>query len=116
MDNHSILFPFYSVSLQSSHHRRKRAKMNYENEGLLHEMFSRQAKKTPDDVAVVTDGGVTMTFKELDEATDVLAMTLRIKGVKANSIVGIYMEKCMEYVVSYIAILKAGENLFREYL
>ena len=84
--------------------------MNYENEGLLHEMFSRQAKKTPDQVAIVTDGGVTMTFKVLDVATDVLAMALRIRGVKANSIVGIYMEKCLEYAISYISILKAGEG------
>ena len=84
--------------------------MNYENEGLLHEMFMRQAKKTPDNVAIVTAEGRTLTFKELDDATDVLAKKLMRIGVKPNSIVGIYMERCLEYTISYIAILKAGRK------
>lgn len=41
--------------------------------------------------------------------TDVLASKLRNVGVcKTNSMVGIMMERCLEYVVSYIAVHKAG--------
>jgi len=49
-----------------------------------------------------------VTFKELDEMTDVLAAKLRSIGVGKNSMVGIMMERCLEYTISYIAIHKAG--------
>ncbi|XP_006818170.1 uncharacterized protein LOC102809176, partial [Saccoglossus kowalevskii] len=82
--------------------------MEYEQLGLLHDMFIRQARLTPDAVAVVSDDGSQLTFAELDSLTDCLATNLRICGVVADSIVGIYMEKGIDYTVSYIAILKAG--------
>lgn len=40
--------------------------------------------------------------------TDLLAAKLRSVGVIKNSIVGIMMERCLEYTISYIAIHKAG--------
>ncbi|KAK2165581.1 hypothetical protein LSH36_48g05010 [Paralvinella palmiformis] len=83
----------------------------YEENGPLHEMFRRQVKKTPDRLAVVTEDGRQMTYKELDSTTDTLATWLQIGGVMPDSVVGIYMERCMEYAVSYIAILKAGQFL-----
>ncbi|XP_077984922.1 uncharacterized protein LOC144439501 [Glandiceps talaboti] len=82
--------------------------MDYESQGLLHDMFTRQAKLTPNNVAIVSDDGQKLTFRELDSLTDCLATNLRIKGVLPDSIVGIYMEKCIEYSLAYIAILKAG--------
>ncbi|XP_038055415.1 linear gramicidin synthase subunit D-like [Patiria miniata] len=82
--------------------------MDYEMLGCLQDMFRRQAKMLPDSNAIVTDDGQTMTYKELDEVTDVLAAHLHGKGVVGDSIVGIYLEKCLEYPIAYIAILKAG--------
>jgi len=84
--------------------------MEYEDQGLLHHMFVRAAKKYPDRVAVVGAKGSQMTYKELDEATDILAANICLRpGFQAgHSIVGIYMERCLNYVVAYIAILKAG--------
>ena len=49
-----------------------------------------------------------MTFRELNEVTDIVATGLRHRGVRPDSIVGIYMERSLEYTISYIAILKAG--------
>lgn len=43
--------------------------------------------------------------------TDVLAAKLRSIGVRENSVVGIMMERCVEYTISYIAIHKAGMTL-----
>lgn len=83
--------------------------MDYESEGLLHEMFRRQAAATPDKVAVIAEDGQQLTFRELDHQTDVLAMALNLKGVVPGTSVCIYMEKCIAYTISYIAILKAGE-------
>lgn len=44
--------------------------------------------------------------------TDVLAAKLRSIGIHKNSMVGIMMERCLEYTVSYISIQKAGTSLF----
>ena len=81
---------------------------DYEKQGLLHEMFRRQAKLTPDRVAVIEATGRQMTFAELDRASDILADNLILKGVKPNTCVGIYLDKSLDYTVVYIAILKAG--------
>jgi len=71
-------------------------------------MFEKQAALSPESVAVVEDDGRSMTYKDLNDACDVLADYLVLCGVKRDSPVGIYMERCLEYVISYIAILKAG--------
>nr|CAD7396297.1 unnamed protein product [Timema poppensis] len=81
---------------------------DYEKLECLHQMFSRQAKSTPGSVAVVTHDGKQMTFGELDKASDLLALKLRHLGVKRNTVVGILMERCLEYTIAYIGILKAG--------
>ena len=73
-------------------------------------MFIRQAKATPDNIAIVTADGRQMTYRELDDVTDVLATNLRIKGVQPDSVVGIYLSKVLEYPIAYIAILKAGKG------
>lgn len=44
--------------------------------------------------------------------TDVLAAKLRSVGVRQKSFVGIMMERCLEYTISYIAVLKAGITYF----
>jgi fengycin family lipopeptide synthetase C len=49
-----------------------------------------------------------VSYKELDQMTEELAIKLRHLGVRNNTVVGILMERCLEYVVSYIAILRAG--------
>jgi non-ribosomal peptide synthetase component F len=84
--------------------------MDYEKEGLLHGMFVRQADGTPDKIAVVEAGGRQLTFRDLNSDSDILAKTLKRKGVKTDSCVGIYLNKSIEFTVSYIAILKAGKN------
>ena len=73
----------------------------------LHQLFQEQVNRTPDAVAVV-DGDKTMTYKALDLMTDQLAGYLQKRGVTLDESVGIFMETCMEYLVAYIAIQKAG--------
>ncbi|XP_065204923.1 uncharacterized protein LOC135834874 [Planococcus citri] len=81
---------------------------DYDKFGCLHELFIQQAKKTPDKIALVTADHKKITFSELNSVTDILADKLRLCGVRRNTVVGIFMERCIEYTVSYIAILKAG--------
>lgn len=76
-------------------------------EKCLHELFREQALKTPNELAVVDDHQQ-LTFKELDETTDLLARYLQDRGVEVDTIVGIYMDSSVEFVIAYLAILKAG--------
>ncbi|KAH8091925.1 L-cystine transmembrane transporter [Aureococcus anophagefferens] len=74
---------------------------------LLHELFYEQAAKTPDSVAVV-DGDRSLTYAELADQARTLATFLRKEGVKENAVVPIFMPRCLEFAVSYIAALSAG--------
>ncbi|MGK7891073.1 MAG: alpha/beta fold hydrolase, partial [Leptolyngbyaceae cyanobacterium] len=76
-------------------------------EKCLHELFREQAKQHPDEVAIA-DPHQQLTFRELDECTDLLARHLQRHGTVVDSIVGIYMESSVEYVIAYLSILKAG--------
>ena len=73
----------------------------------LHELFRDQAERTPDALAVV-GGDTELTFAELDAQSDLLARYLQGQGVGVDCLVGIYMETSVEFVVAYLAALKAG--------
>ncbi len=80
---------------------------DYPADKCLHELFVHQAAKTPEKTALVDASG-SMTFGQLDQATDLLARYLQQQGVRVDTITGIFMETCLEYVIACIAILKAG--------
>lgn len=71
------------------------------------EAFARIASATPDRVAV-TDSGVGLTYRELDERSDRLAHGLRARGVAAGDRVGVCLERSAELVLTLLAVLKAG--------
>jgi amino acid adenylation domain-containing protein/thioester reductase-like protein len=73
----------------------------------LHELFERQARKTPDAIALV-DAETTLTYGELDRRADGLAAHLTALGVVPDAAVGVYMERCAEYAVAILAAMKAG--------
>ncbi|KAH8078181.1 L-cystine transmembrane transporter [Aureococcus anophagefferens] len=73
---------------------------------LLHELFYEQAAKTPDSVAVV-DGDRSLTYAGSRTRRGPAAF-LRKEGVKENAVVPIFMPRCLEFAVSYIAALSAG--------
>ena len=66
-----------------------------------------QAAKTPNAPAITYENK-TMSYGELDELTDRMAFWLQKQGCGLESIGVIYMNKQTEYMVAYIAILKAG--------
>ncbi|KAK7873449.1 hypothetical protein R5R35_000229 [Gryllus longicercus] len=101
--------PYWSPRLARSRRMVNPVKMDdYDKQGCLHDMFAKQALATPNATAIVTHDGRKMTFEELNNVTDILALHLRHLGVKRNTVVGILMDRCLEYAISYIAILKAG--------
>ena len=50
-----------------------------------------------------------MIYSDLDTWTDILAATLQAHGVGPGKSCGIYLDKGVNFVVSYIAALKAGK-------
>ncbi|MDI5973320.1 non-ribosomal peptide synthetase [Streptomyces sp. SL13] len=73
----------------------------------LHEMFSRQARATPDAVAL-QHGDAVLDYRTLDEASDAVARVLAEHGVRTGSLVGATGTRTLELFVGLLGILKAG--------
>ena len=82
--------------------------MSMDREDLcLHELFEEQARKTPEETAVADERGE-LTYGELDRTANRLAAYLRGEGVEPDEVVGVYLERRLEFVVACLAALKAG--------
>jgi amino acid adenylation domain-containing protein/non-ribosomal peptide synthase protein (TIGR01720 family) len=79
----------------------------YPSERCFQHLFEEQAARTPDELAVLC-GTQQLTYRELDERSNQLAYYLRARGVHADSIVGICMERSPELIVALLGVLKAG--------
>ena len=73
----------------------------------LHEIFAAQAMRTPDARAVSYEQE-SLTYRALNERANQLAHYLQGKGVKAESRVGLMLERSLEMVVGMLGIMKAG--------
>ncbi len=72
------------------------------------EQFLRDNARLRGDKFALIGGSVRMTYRELDEASDRLAASLRAAGVERHERVVIFMDNCWEAVVAIYAVLKAG--------
>ncbi len=82
-------------------------KSDYTKDKTIHELFEEQAQKNSANVAVVYDGK-SITYKELNEKANQLASSLRERGVKPDTFVGIMVERSIEMMLGILAILKSG--------
>lgn len=73
----------------------------------LHALVADQAVRTPDRVAVESNGQQ-LTYTDLNQQANALAHILIAHGVTPNAVVGVYMERTATLVVGLLAILKAG--------
>jgi amino acid adenylation domain-containing protein len=84
-----------------------RTKAEYSRDRCVHELFRAQARRAPSATAVAF-GDATITYGELDRRSNKLARYLRGAGVEPETLVGICMERSIEWVTGLLGILKAG--------
>jgi amino acid adenylation domain-containing protein len=82
-------------------------KTSFPKDLCFHQLFEKQAQKTPDAIAVVC-GDTRLTYAELHIRSNQLAHYLQKQGVTAEVRVGLIFEKSVELVISLLGILKAG--------
>lgn len=71
------------------------------------DLFKKQASLYPDSIAVV-DEFDSIIYSELDRKSDILASVLVEKGVKENDFIALMFPRTKEFVISLLAVLKAG--------
>ena len=72
-----------------------------------HQFFEDQVERRPDACAVVM-GAEQMSYGELNSRSNRLAHFLRDQGVRAETLVGVYLDRSFDLLVSLLAILKSG--------
>lgn len=70
-------------------------------------LFVEQVEKSPEHIAVA-DQQDKLTYQELNNQTNKLAVFLRELGVKPGDFVGIFQPRSPNFLISILAILKAG--------
>ena len=73
----------------------------------VHELIQDQVKVRPDAVAVV-EGDKRITYRELDQRANKLALRLQGFGVDEEVPVGLCMRRSADFVIGALGILKAG--------
>ncbi len=95
-----------------------RTSANYPGEKTIHELFARQAERTPDHIAIVAPAEIKhrsyttytahISYRQLQEKSTHLAGLLKGKGVQTDTIVGIMPRRSAGMLIGILAILKAG--------
>ncbi|MEH2169754.1 MAG: amino acid adenylation domain-containing protein [Nostoc sp.] len=80
---------------------------DYVNDKCIHQLIESQAERTPENVAVVFKKQQ-LTYRELNAKANQLAHRLQALGVAPDVLVGVYLERSWEMLVSILGILKAG--------
>ncbi|WP_227983815.1 non-ribosomal peptide synthetase [Nocardia spumae] len=73
----------------------------------VHQLVAQQAHRTPDHVAIVSEGG-SLTYRDLDEQANRLAHRLRELGVRTDTSVVVCAERGPRLIIALLAVLKAG--------
>ncbi|MUG96490.1 amino acid adenylation domain-containing protein, partial [Scytonema sp. UIC 10036] len=73
----------------------------------INELFEKQVYKTPKNTAVV-DGQTKLTYQELNEKANQLAVMLRQLGLGKGEFVGIFKDRDINFLIAILAIYKAG--------
>ncbi|MGV8944004.1 amino acid adenylation domain-containing protein [Thermomonas sp.] len=79
----------------------------YDASALVHTLFEAQCDRTPARIAV-SAGGVTLTYRELDQRANRIAHLLRRHEVHRGNLVGLAVERDSDMLAGLLGILKSG--------
>jgi len=105
--NISELAPLTGVERERLLIEWNRTERDYPRDVCLPQLFEAQVEQTPDAVAVIFNDE-SLTYRELNQRANQLAHFLRARGVGAESLVGICVERSLEMLVAVLGVLKAG--------
>ena len=74
---------------------------------LTYQRFAQQVRRAPDAPAL-TQAGVTLSYRQLEERVDGIARVLQGMGVGPDVIVGLCLPRCIELVAGVLGVHKAG--------
>ncbi|HEX7736569.1 MAG TPA: amino acid adenylation domain-containing protein, partial [Ktedonobacteraceae bacterium] len=77
----------------------------------LHQLFEQQVERAPDAIALVYEDEH-LTYAELNARANHLATLLRARGVGPEVLVGVYLPRSLDLIISVLGILKAGGAYF----
>ncbi|MEI7795464.1 MAG: amino acid adenylation domain-containing protein [Methylococcaceae bacterium] len=80
---------------------------DYPLDKCLHQLIEEQVERSPDAIAVIFNRQK-LTYRELNNRANQLAHYLQSLEVKADSLVGICVERSLEMVIGILGIIKAG--------
>jgi len=86
--------------------------MDFPGDKTFPQLFEEQVERTGDKIAVIGMGNgawgmASITYNQLNEKSNQLALLLKEKGVKPNTIVGIMTDRSLEMIVGAIGIMKS---------
>ncbi|MCF3943149.1 amino acid adenylation domain-containing protein [Oceanobacillus alkalisoli] len=85
----------------------QRLDANYNKQSTIPDLFLNAVEKYPNKNAII-DGDERITYEELNQKSNQLAHYLKEKEVKTDELVGIYMDRSIELMISILGVLKAG--------
>jgi amino acid adenylation domain-containing protein/thioester reductase-like protein len=71
------------------------------------ELIQQQVEQSPDAIAVRFETGQ-LTYRQLDDRANQLAHYLQARGVQAETLVGVCVDRSIEMLVALLGIMKAG--------
>ena len=86
---------------------RSQTRADYPRDLCVHQLLEDQARRNPESIALEFQGQ-SLSYAELDARSNQLAHFLRKRGVRAEQLVGVCLERSLEMVVALLGILKAG--------
>jgi len=81
--------------------------VNYPQDRVIYQLFEQQVERSPDNIAVVFEQKQ-LTYAELNTRANKVARYLQQQGVKAETLVGICLERSHDFIIALLGILKAG--------
>ncbi|MGH1439204.1 MAG: MupA/Atu3671 family FMN-dependent luciferase-like monooxygenase [Cellvibrionaceae bacterium] len=81
--------------------------VSYDNTQCIHHLFEEQVLAHPNSTALVFENQ-SVSYAELNQLANNLANTLLEKGVKADELVGVNVERSIDLLVATLGVMKAG--------